>query len=127
MANIPQFPIQQGANLPGLDQTDKEIHDAEMQENEIDEIEDALGLETGEVEPELIELEDGSVIVNLQETKGPQEEPEFYENLAEVFEEGILDIMANDYLDYIDVDREARKQRDKQYEDRKSTRLNSSH
>jgi len=49
-----------------------------------------LGLEPGDVEEEIIELEDGSVVVNYQEKQSPRKNPEFYENLAEVFDEGAL-------------------------------------
>jgi len=37
--------------------------------------------------------------------------------LAEEFDEDILEALANEYLDLIDVDKESRKQRDKQYEE----------
>ena len=112
----PQIPIQQGGNLPGLD-SEENIRKGQMQEQEIEEIEDALGLDPDDAEGEIIELEDGSVVINMENPKGPQEAPEFYENLAEVFPEDILDKMADDYLEFIEVDKEARKERDKQYED----------
>lgn len=108
--------MQQGGNLPGLD-NEKEIRKGQIQEQEIDEIEDALGLDPDEAEGEIIELEDGSVVINMESPKGPQEEPEFYENLAEVFDEDILNKIADDYLEFIEVDKESRKERDKQYED----------
>ena len=79
--------------------------------------EDALGLDPDEVEQEVIELDDGSVIVNFQEKIGPRKDPEFYENLAEVLDDSFLSGLANDYLELIDEDKEARKERDKQYED----------
>jgi len=104
--------------LPSLDsKTDQEIAEGQLQEQEIAELEDYLGLDEDEAEGEIIELEDGSVVVNLEQTKGPKDSPEFYANLAEVFEEGYLDQLAQDYLDFIDEDKEARKQRDKQYEE----------
>lgn len=115
MAN-PQLPIQQGGNLPGLD-TDRDSREEIEKEQEVEHIADVLDLDAEEVEPEIIELEDGSVIVNLETTKSPQEAPKFYANLAETIDEGTLDMMANEYLDLIDEDREARKQRDKQYEE----------
>jgi hypothetical protein len=117
MAN-PQLPIQQGGNLPSLNpRKDRETENGELQEDEIQNLEDSLDLDIGDAEGEIIELEDGSVVVNLEKTKGPKESPEFYENLAEVFDEGTLDQLANDYLDFIDNDQEARKTRDKQYEE----------
>jgi len=117
MAN-PTLPIQQGGNLPSLNiKRDQEIEKGQLQEDEIHELEDRLGLDEDEAEGEIIELEDGSVVVNLEQTKGPKESPKFYANLAEVFDEGSLDQLAIDYLDFIDEDKEARKQRDKQYEE----------
>jgi len=115
MAN-PILPIQNGANLPGFDR-EEDLDQAEQQEAEMDAYEEALGLDSEEVEQEVIELEDGSVIVNFQEKQSPLKNPEFYSNLAEELDESTLDSLANEYLDYIDVDKEARSQRDKQYEE----------
>jgi len=113
----PQIPLQMGGNLPGLDDTQENIKDAQQQDAEMDQYEEALGLDSSEVEQEVIELDDGSVVVNFQPTQGPRKDPEFYENLAEVLDESTLMTLANDYLDFIDVDKEARKERDKQYEE----------
>jgi len=115
MAN-PILPIQAGNHLPGLGHDD-DILDAQDQEVEMDAIEDALGLDPDQVEQEVIELDDGSVVVNYTEKRGPQKDPEFYENLAEVLDDSTLQMLAVEYLDYIDVDKESRKQRDKQYEE----------
>lgn len=115
MAN-PQLPIQAGANLPGLER-EEDLQEAAQQDAEIDHYEEALGLDPEEVEQEVIELDDGSVIVNFQDKKGPLKDPEFYENLAEVLDESFLDALASDYLDLIDEDKESRKERDKQYEE----------
>ena len=115
MAN-PIFPIQSGGALPTLE-TQENVQEAQEQDAEMDMYEEALGLEPGDVEEEVIELDDGSVVVNFMPTKSPQEAPEFYQNLAEVFDEGDLQALAIEYLDLIDVDKEARKERDKQYED----------
>jgi hypothetical protein len=107
-----------GGNLPSLDsKKDADAEEGRMQEEEISELEDYLGLDEGEAEGEIIEMPDGSVVVNMESTKGPQESPEFYANLAEEFDESTLDQLAQDYLDFIDEDKEARKQRDKQYEE----------
>jgi hypothetical protein len=117
MAN-PKLPIQTGGNLPSLDpQKEENTEEGRMKEQELAELEEYLGLEEGETEGEIIEMEDGSVVVNMEATKGPQESPEFYSNLAEEFDEAMLDQLAQDYLDFIDEDKEARKQRDKQYEE----------
>ena len=115
MAN-PQIPMQIGANLPGLE-TEENIQEAQMQEEEMERIEEALGLDPTDVEEEIIELEDGSVVVNYSEKQSPRRNPEFYENLADVFDESTLDKLGDEYLEYIAVDKEAREQRDKQYEE----------
>lgn len=115
MAN-PQIPIQMGGNLPGLER-DQDLQEAQMQDEEMQMYEDALGLDPQEVEEEVIELDDGSVVVNFKEKQSPLKDPEFYANLAEELPEDVLDALAGEYLDYIDVDKEARKQRDKQYEE----------
>jgi hypothetical protein len=112
----PIIPIQSGANLPGLD-TEQNIEEAQAQDAQMDYYEEALGLEPGDVEEEVIELDDGSVVVNYIPKSSPQESPEFYSNLAEVFDDDVLDNLASEYLDLIEVDKESRKQRDKQYED----------
>jgi hypothetical protein len=115
MAN-PILPVQSGANLPGLE-NEQNVKEAAAQDAEMDYYEDALGLEPGDVEEEVIELEDGSVVINYQEKQSPRKNPEFYENLAESLDEGTLQTLATEYLDLIDVDKESRTQRDKQYEE----------
>lgn len=105
-----------GSNLPGLER-DEDVKDAAQQDAEMDYYEEALGLEPGDVEEEIIEQDDGSVIVNFVPKASPKDAPEFYANLAEEFDEDILEALAYEYLDYIDVDQESRKQRDKQYEE----------
>lgn len=112
------MPLQQGANIPAFD-LDKEesFEEALKQEAEIEQIEDFLGLDPGEADEEVIELDDGSVVINYKPTEGPNQNPEFYANLAETLEEGTLDALSQEYTEYIEVDREARKERDKQYEE----------
>jgi hypothetical protein len=68
-------------------------------------------------ESDVEELPDGSAIVRLENLKGPDETPDFYENLADKLKEWDLDNIALKYLDLIDKDKEAREDRDKQYED----------
>jgi len=64
------------------------------------------------------ELEDGSAIVRMGEDKGPEEDPDFYENLAEEMVNLYdLEKVGMRYLDLIEKDKEARKNRDKQYEE----------
>ena len=63
------------------------------------------------------ELEDGSAIVTLGEYQGPEENPDFYENLAETINLFDLEKIGMRYLDLIEKDKEAREKRDKQYEE----------
>jgi len=112
----PILPMQTGANLPGLEK-EQDLELAAQQDAEMDYYEEALGLEPGDVEQEIIEQEDGSVVVNFTPKASPKEAPEFYANLAEELDEEILEGLAQEYLDFIDVDQESRKQRDKQYEE----------
>jgi hypothetical protein len=115
MAN-PQIPMQLGGNLPGLDR-EEDLEQAAEQDSQMDYYEEALGLEPGDVEQEVIELEDGSVVVNFQPKESPLKNPEFYANLAEELPEEVLEALAVEYLEFIDVDKESREQRDKQYEE----------
>ena len=116
MANIPNIPLQQGANLPSLER-ETDIEEAIEQDEEIEHYEEVLGLEHEEVAEEVIELDDGSVVINYVPKEGPSKNPEFYSNLAEELDDGTLMALANEYLDFIDADKEARRERDKQYED----------
>ena len=115
MAN-PILPIQSGNNLLNLD-ADEDLHKKEQQDSELDAYAEMFDLNDDEVEQEVIELDDGSVVVNFQEKQGPQKNPEFYANLAEEIDEQDLNTLASEYLDLIDVDKESREQRDKQYEE----------
>ena len=86
---------------------------------------DDAGAEEGGVEvevdlddSELEELPDGSVVVHM-DTKGPMENEDFYQNLADSDSIDLLDLkgMALRYIELVEKDKEARKQRDKQYEE----------
>ena len=68
-------------------------------------------------ESDVEELPDGSAIVKLDNMKGPEENPDFYENLAEKLGNLELDKIALKYLDLIEKDKQAREERDKQYEE----------
>ena len=69
-------------------------------------------------EPEVEELPDGSAVVKLEDFKGPSEDEDFYGNLAEdVVSVRELESLAMRYIELIDNDRQARKKRDKQYEE----------
>lgn len=70
-----------------------------------------------EDESDVEELPDGSAIVRLDDLKGPEENPDFYANMAESMDTYDLQSLAIKYLDLIDKDKEAREERDKQYEE----------
>jgi hypothetical protein len=78
--------------------------------------EEQLEFDLPEDDSELEELPDGSVVVKM-DTQGPQEDEEFYQNLAEVISPLELDSLAMRYIDLIDKDKQAREERDKQYEE----------
>jgi hypothetical protein len=73
-----------------------------------------LNLKNSEIE----ELPDGSAIVRM-ETEGPLDNEDFYQNLADSAEFDFfeLDGIALRYIEYAEKDKEARKERDKQYEE----------
>ena len=66
---------------------------------------------------EVEEQPDGSAIVRMDEFKGPGDDQDFYANLADELGTFRLDKLATQYLDLIEKDKEARKERDKQYEE----------
>lgn len=67
---------------------------------------------------EVEELPDGSAIVKLEDDlKGPDETPDFYENLSESMDTWKQSPIAQKYLELIEKDKEAREERDKQYEE----------
>ena len=68
-------------------------------------------------EPEVEELPDGSAIVSMGDFKGPNEDEDFYSNLAETINIYDLGTLAMRYVKLIDNDRQARSKRDKQYEE----------
>ena len=100
-----EFPIEQdyGRSVPGLAQGDLLRQD---EEPELD-----INLSESEIE----ELPDGSAVVTLPE--GPIENPDFYENLAESADSLEVAGFALRYIELIEKDKDARKQRDKQYEE----------
>ena len=92
---------------------DPVVEDAEVEESE----EDTSIFELfDKQEPEVEELPDGSAIVRVKDP-GPLEEPDFYENMADSIPQYKLTPLAQKYLDLIEKDREAREERDKQYEE----------
>ena len=100
---MPEMPIDQDADrfIAGSRMKDDGGLEVDMPE-EMDDVE---------------ELEDGSAVVTLEDFKGPEEDDDFYGNLAETINIIDLEKIALRYLDLIEKDKEAREQRDKQYEE----------
>ena len=95
-------------------------------ERHIDPVED----DEGALEPSVFELfdednqanvqeqPDGSAIVDFDNLKGPEDEPDFYENLADgAIDTWDLSAIALKYIDLVERDKQAREDRDKQYEE----------
>jgi hypothetical protein len=61
------------------------------------------------------EQPDGSAIVEVED--GPEFNPEFYDNLADVIDAGELSELTMRYMDLLESDKQARELRDKQYEE----------
>jgi len=66
---------------------------------------------------EVEEQPDGSAIVRMDEFAGPMQDGDFYENLAETMPSWDMSRMALKYIEMVEKDREARKDRDKKYEE----------
>jgi hypothetical protein len=81
-----------------------------------DEAEEGVEVELPEEEAEIEELPDGSAIVKM-DTKGPEEDEDFYANLAEELDELELSTVALRYIKLVEMDKRAREERDKQYEE----------
>ena len=103
---MPEMPIDQefGRHVPGM---------ADPQENDDGTVTFDLPFDDENV----TEMADGSAVVNLDDFSGPDETPDFYENLAESVNFLDLDSIGMRYLDLIENDKEAREKRDKQYEE----------
>ena len=86
-----------------------------MQEQEDGSVAVDIDLDDSEIE----ELPDGSAVVKMDNFKGPTEDQDFYENLAESDQISSydLDSIALRYINLAEKDKEARKLRDKQYEE----------
>lgn len=70
-----------------------------------------------DTQTEVEELADGSAIVRIEDTTGPDENPRFYANLAETLDPHELNRIALKYIEFAEKDKQAREDRDKQYED----------
>jgi chaperonin GroES len=65
---------------------------------------------------EMQEMPDGSAVVQIPDD-GPEENPDFYANMAEDHDQYELTQLAMRYIDLLKKDKDAREQRDKQYEE----------
>ena len=65
---------------------------------------------------DVTEMPDGSAVVSM-ETTGPEESPDFYANLVETMDSYELNTLAMRYVNLLDKDKNAREERDKQYEE----------
>jgi hypothetical protein len=103
-----QMPIDQedGRNIPGMQS---------MTPNEDGSVDVEIDLDDSQIE----ELPDGSAVVTMDDGfKGPSEDEDFYANLAEdEIDAWELDKIAMRYVDLVEKDKDARAQRDKQYEE----------
>jgi hypothetical protein len=104
-----EMPIEQefGRNIPGMPGDDQ------MTENEDGSVEVPVELDDSDIE----ELPDGSAVVSMEDFKGPEEDEDFYGNMAEDYDSWELDKIALRYIDLIDKDKSSRELRDKQYEE----------
>ena len=107
---MPEMPIPQDYNRFINGDDSNGLLDNEMDDESINAI---LSQDESDVE----ELPDGSAIVKLEDLKGPDDNPDFYENLADSIDSYDLNSVALKYLDLIEKDKEAREDRDKQYEE----------
>ena len=73
-----------------------------------------VDMDAPDIADEMEENEDGSVKVTMEDIKGPLDDQDFYGNLAEDMESWDLSKLAMKYIDLIEKDKSARKERDKQ-------------
>ena len=64
----PIIPLQKGGNLSALSYAENETTKEVDTDKEIQDLAEALDIDIDDVESEVIELEDGSVVVNMTET-----------------------------------------------------------
>jgi hypothetical protein len=111
---MPEMPIPQEYNryIKGEEGSQPDLDDKESIFEVLDDI-------TGSADEGVEELPDGSAVIRFGDLKGPDENPDFYENLADsgTVDEHDLDNIAIKFLDLIEKDKQAREDRDKQYED----------
>jgi len=77
----------------------------------------SVDVELPEDVSDVTEMPDGSAVVSMEETSGPEESPDFYSNLAESIDTYDLTNLGLRYVNLLEKDKNAREERDKQYEE----------
>ena len=77
----------------------------------------SIDVELPDMSTEVQEMPDGSAVVTMEDIEGPEESPDFYANLAESMSASEMSEIAMRYMDLLENDKEARKERDKKYEE----------
>ena len=77
----------------------------------------SIDVELPDMSTEVQEMPDGSAVVTMEDIEGPEESPDFYANLAESMSASEMGEIAMRYMDLLANDKEARKERDKKYEE----------
>ena len=77
----------------------------------------SIDVELPDMSTEVQEMPDGSAVVTMEDIEGPEESPDFYDNLAESMSPSEMSEIAMRYMDLLENDKEARKERDKKYEE----------
>ena len=90
----------------------RDTRDEDLDENDDGSVDVDLPDDTADI----LEMPDGSAVVTM-ETVGPEESRDFYANMAETLETYELDRIAMRYIDLLEKDKNAREDRDKQYEE----------
>ena len=89
---------------------DDDLNDPELNED------GSADVELPEDISDVVEMPDGSAVVSM-ETTGPEESPDFYANMVETMDSYELNSLGTRYVDLLDKDKNAREERDKQYEE----------
>ena len=90
----------------------RDTRDEDLDEND----DGSMDVDLPDDTADILEMPDGSAVVTM-ETVGPEESRDFYANMAETMETYELDRIAMRYIDLLEKDKNAREDRDKQYEE----------
>ena len=89
---------------------DDDLNDPELNED------GSADVELPEDISDVVEMPDGSAVVSM-ETTGPEQSPDFYANMVETMDSYELNSLGMRYVNLLDKDKNAREERDKQYEE----------